>query len=966
MRKKRRITKATIVKTWFLFLAITAGLLTSCKDYDDDIDRLDEDLAALEAALGTANTDLNTLKTQLQSTATDSEVAAAVAAAKTEAINTAAANVTSLLTTLKGGYTGTLDDLNDAILDIAGDLSALQIDVSGLATDLDAVKLEVAANKAAIELQQSVLDKYLLVSGSDNVVEAITAIKADLTALQAIVGTTDIAALRAAIDAIEDQIVAIDAALNVLNFADINSMITGITFDFYGDDWDTEPELDFFTTEARVTYTFGNASWASAIKFVRGERQLGEEASVIVKVTPANADLSAMVDQIFLIRSDANNAINSYIKATGATRYTPILTRALPTATGLWEITFNLPAESDKDDVEDLIYDTFSNQIMFGIAINNTVDSSDDAEDRYVVSDFRLGIDVGDKVPVYNDQDDPNDLIFSVKKGTDATYTTYADIKNRYETTENGISCNKDQKWSTGVWNTTATPANDDPADDRRTKNFFGVEVNKTFNVRLDNPDDVYAYYVTLDREWAVESSPSELNAWNSYTYAGLDQVYKADEIAELKVASASANGDIIGFRVYVVNYDGTLVDPDGKSFYTYVGDIASTALAFEQRITAYVPAATAVPSTILPFNPGVSLSNVSAATFTMTIGNGIILDNTNLQLLDNSNTVLGTAATVTNWSNVKKLQIIGVLPSDLQENVAPYSGTLTLLNAFSVPFSTTMVTLTKVMPTFDATLSYKTSIHHNVNGQQVVYAYPMPGTRTYNLGNALNGLPTTPTLGAGFVVTNKSTYPAISLPTWNTTDTEGIIPEAEIGVPYLPAATGTDLHGKIYDLELSKDFGYVLYNGSSSCLIAWAPTPSIKTEFRSFIQDLTDWKFTGTNEANYPALVYGDDLAGYNLTSITALPPAGARVNMTQETGALQDGRTFDVVGVKLLTGANYTIENEYFTPAISGTTIDFTAIITSTPAGPVPTKIQLTLEDDFGHQYVFTVPKIFNMVLN
>ena len=34
-----------------------------------------------------------------------------------------------------------------------------------------------------------------------------------------------------------------------------------------------------------------------------------------------------------------------------------------------------------------------------------------------------------------------------------------------------------------------------------------------------------------------------------------------------------NVKGDVIGFRVYAVNYDGTLTDPDGRAFYLAVGD---------------------------------------------------------------------------------------------------------------------------------------------------------------------------------------------------------------------------------------------------------------------------------------------------------------------------------------------------------------------------------------------------------
>ena len=38
-----------------------------------------------------------------------------------------------------------------------------------------------------------------------------------------------------------------------------------------------------------------------------------------------------------------------------------------------------------------------------------------------------------------------------------------------------------------------------------------------------------------------------------------------------------NVKGDVIGFRVHAVNYDGTLTDPDGRSFYVAVGDVKTT-----------------------------------------------------------------------------------------------------------------------------------------------------------------------------------------------------------------------------------------------------------------------------------------------------------------------------------------------------------------------------------------------------
>ena len=71
---------------------------------------------------------------------------------------------------------------------------------------------------------------------------------------------------------------------------------------------------------------------------------------------------------------------------------------------------------------------------------------------------------------------------------------------------------------------------------------------------------------------------PSELNAWKSYDIDGLYTVTPADQKLQITINSLEANddkGDKIGFRVFAVNYDGTLVDPDGRAFYVAVGDDA-------------------------------------------------------------------------------------------------------------------------------------------------------------------------------------------------------------------------------------------------------------------------------------------------------------------------------------------------------------------------------------------------------
>lgn len=102
------------------------------------------------------------------------------------------------------------------------------------------------------------------------------------------------------------------------------------------------------------------------------------------------------------------------------------------------------------------------------------------------------------------------------------------------------------------------------------------VEVGKPFSITdLKTSDNTAAdyYYVVLDKDNAIESCVSELNAWKNYEIDNLNKVVPASENLTLTIQTEAANHDIIGFRVYAVNKDGKLLDPDGKAFYVVVGE---------------------------------------------------------------------------------------------------------------------------------------------------------------------------------------------------------------------------------------------------------------------------------------------------------------------------------------------------------------------------------------------------------
>ena len=124
-----------------------------------------------------------------------------------------------------------------------------------------------------------------------------------------------------------------------------------------------------------------------------------------------------------------------------------------------------------------------------------------------------------------------------------------------------------------------------------------------------DKSKPVAGFYVTLDQEFAKESNSSEVNSWVSYIYKNVgyyyvhngqldtsrgDQGYVKGTLFKGNTGSIyvkdanNVKGDIIGFRVYAVNLDGTLYDPDGRAFYVRIGEKVD-----EQKLTFHVLAET-------------------------------------------------------------------------------------------------------------------------------------------------------------------------------------------------------------------------------------------------------------------------------------------------------------------------------------------------------------------------------------
>ena len=228
--------------------------------------------------------------------------------------------------------------------------------------------------------------------------------------------------------------------------------------------------------------------------------------------------------------------------------------------------------------------------ILYAVAVKNT-ETQKDAQDRYVVSTY-------DVKPSYTDFVANKDFTFNVDNqsvskihnrwngnrtlGENARDYSYENPELEWNDygpatapvyeTKDGVNKNVQNSW----------------ADARFSNPLLQVEVGKKFTISgvtartTDEHGNIVStnaadyYYVVLDKKNAIESGVSEINAWNSYDITGLNKTVKAGENLDLVINSKSANTDVIGFRVYAVNRDGKLLDPDGKAFYVIVGNAIS------------------------------------------------------------------------------------------------------------------------------------------------------------------------------------------------------------------------------------------------------------------------------------------------------------------------------------------------------------------------------------------------------
>ena len=582
----------------------SVSTFTFCKDYDDDIDNLQSqiDKAGLQS-------DIDALKTQLQ------DAASTASAAKTTAESALAkANAAAVKADVEKAIQKVEVTANKAATDVA---TAISNAANAQTTADGAQKAADAAAKAAKDAQkqadqavkdaaaaattanaaakQADFEKALERIGNletsrvtaDKLDEKLTQLKEEL--LGADGDKETIGSLTVKVNAYKGAVEELYSAVTSVELVETYSGVNGFT-----SNWNTTNGITPLTVEMlhgliSDDSKFGDENGNDAkpiVEYVKGKDiDVKDDASIVVRVNPVNADLTKGAKIILL--NSKGESLEDIVKVGTPSKFDKLITtRAAATVkTGLWKLPLSVAEGVSEEDFKKAVTvkDENGNEkaILYAVAINNTVDSkAEAAADRYVVSTY-------DVKPTYNKFVPSNDFTFKVG-GKDVS-----EIHNRWtgyeivgENSNFSSDKNPELAWANDAAaepvlegekkNVENANYRSHRSDVRYWNSLLQVEVGKPFSITdLKTSDNTAAdyYYVVLDKDNAIESGVSELNAWKNYEIDNLNKVVPASENLTLTIQTEAANHDIIGFRVYAVNKDGKLLDPDGKAFYVVVGE---------------------------------------------------------------------------------------------------------------------------------------------------------------------------------------------------------------------------------------------------------------------------------------------------------------------------------------------------------------------------------------------------------
>ena len=609
-----------------------------------DIAKLKEDVVKAQAAADKAADDAKAANAEIVETlktlATKTELKDAAKAAQ-DAIDAVKSENAQKLKEAQDAITETLkgyatkSDVED------GDKKTLESLASTIKNASDALTL-ANANKQAIADALDILGKGY--SKENTVAAAIEAIKGQIGTPNKELGTLDsrLAAIESVLNGVKDDDTKLGLATKVTNIenqlrdiiGEYTTMVTAV--DLYKTDanrWSNglpDNDLTFIWVPSEHTTKFpADKNLTDAqIEFSADHKNITITDSLVVRVSPTNAELTPA--NISLINSQGKE-LNEFVDVQSVKPYKKLITGATRAANategnGLWTVTFKL---KDGVDIQKFEEATISQNsyVQFAVAVKNTTSEAKESP-RRVVSAYSVDVKGSSYEPANN-----NILV----QGNDDVWKDIRNIRNRFDVILN----NGEEKASAysretnerkyGVseleWaGNTPYTAEEAAKHTQLAKNYdqrawsntlLPVTVGKKINIALgamlrsNNTPYYYntetgrgyavkGFYVTLDKDFAIESAPSELNAWAKYSYENVGVTNSKGTITKAahmfygnegyitinSLEDTEVKGDIIGFRVFAVNFDGTLVDPDGRAFYVKVGDAKDQQTVAEANAT--------------------------------------------------------------------------------------------------------------------------------------------------------------------------------------------------------------------------------------------------------------------------------------------------------------------------------------------------------------------------------------------
>ena len=768
-------------------------------------------------------------------------------------------------------------------------------------------------------------------------------------------------------------------------------------------------ELKLVSAEAVRTWTFGD-KMDGAISFTKGEKETFED-SFVIRVSPTTATLDKYM--IKLVNSQMND-LSNLLEVKDIEPYKELLTRAV-SANGLWKVSVKLKENYDTQAYHDAVATyrkdgTEDEYILYAVMVSN-----EEHDGREVVSEYGLTLAQDDKEALRK-------LSFNVDK------TPVAEIRNRWNgtnstPTENGgYATYQEKKWDMTMvsgkykhapWAepifTNSDPnkinvVNDAPDDVRSGYPAYSVKAGKPFTVNFDEATakNIRGFYVTLDEACAVESAPSEINAWESYNIKGLNTVTDGSSLELTIPEDVNADGDYIGFRVYAVNYDGSLVDPDGKAFYVYVGETAQTEanLTLTMKAKIVVPLATTVESESDAFSTK-EWGRAQGGTYELVIKDatgknvtkelGIEYTNFSFEDKDKHTVTLlanGTSSTAgdiisgnlapgANITSVTTVKMTGVDPAKLKDDMT-YTATITAKNGTSGIVAVSTIKFKKALPGFPTEVYPFTNIL--VNGNLKVYPVYERNRAEYDLKNAWHGIAADNSGTTGYT---NLLFSEIHDPA-KTAVINYIVASNTLYADKSLVNPEDKKFGTKYPMAINYNYGQISnkYDAETDTwnVQNWNPawgTP-FTVEFGNYVYDCTfAWK-SAAPKVTYPGAVGKSTYIALSDLKITDW--YNEALDLTKMTTAGTKEKTYiQAVELHFLTGANFDKVDEYYvqgSPIFVGTNyadiagdmtkakyIKLTSNSNAAQGGDVQTKVKLVITDNFGYKVTKIIDVPFTM---